>query len=513
MVISPSTAGNLKFIIFCGTEKRKKMSDGTIIKETSLFKRKKKLIIILAVLFVIAAICIFFAIRHFSNDKDTNKAYTASVAEITGYGSLGASNKFTGVVESQKAITVNADNSKTIKTCFVNAGDQVTAGMQLFEYDTNEINLSIEEHQLEIDKLNIQINSAKQQIAQLESEKASAPAEEQLSYTMQIQSLNTDIASDQYDINSKQAELDKLKASLSNAIVTSTVDGIVKSVGDTSSPDNDTDMTGGANESPYISILPLGDYQIKGILTELNMGDMAQGTNVIIRSRVDSSKFVKGTVSNIDFNNPISESNNSDMDMESGSPGESASKWYFYVTFENSENLILGQHVFIEPDYGQTESKKGLWLSEFYLSKNDDGSYFVWKEKKGKLVKQNLELGEYNSENMEYEILKGLTTDDYIAFPSDELFEGQSVTHTEEAIDDMGELNPKDDFDINPDDSDSEDIDNIDDGSDSEDISNINDDSDSEDISNVDDDEDNVNDDAETEPDTDAGDGKEDAEE
>lgn len=460
------------------------MSDDKIVKETSLFKRKKKLIIITAVLIVIAVVCIFFIVRHFQNKNDENKAYVTSVAELTGHGSLGVAGRFTGVVESQKAITVNADSGRTIKTCFVNVGDQVTKGAQLFEYDTNEINLSIEEHQLEIDKLNIEINSAKQQISQLESEKASAPSDEQLSYTMQIQSLNTDIASNQYDVNSKQSELDKLKASLANAIVTSTADGIIKSIGEGSSSGEGYDMEGSANETPYISILPLGDYQIKGILNELNMGDMAQGSNVIIRSRVDSSKSVKGTVSKIDFNNPISSSGSSDidMDMEGGSSaGESASKWYFYVTFENTENLILGQHVFIEPDYGQSEEKDGLWISELFLGKNDDGSYFAWKEKNGKLIKQNLELGEYNSENMEYEVIKGLTTEDYIAFPSDEHFEGQPVTHSEEAIGDIGDF----DQDIDIDDIDGDiDLDNIDDGGDN-DLDNIDDgDADLDDIDN-----------------------------
>ncbi|MDE5781904.1 MAG: efflux RND transporter periplasmic adaptor subunit [Lachnospiraceae bacterium] len=487
------------------------MSDDKIVKETSLFKRKRKLIIITAVLILIAVVCIFFIVRHFQNKNDENKAYVTSVAELTGYGSLGVAGRFTGVVESQKAITVNADSSKTIKTCFVNVGDQVTAGTQLFEYDTNEINLSIEEHQLEIDKLNIEINSARQQISQLESEKASAPADEQLSYTMQIQSLNTDIASNQYDVNSKQAELEKLKASLSNAIVTSTADGIIKSIGSESSSFGEgSDMEGSANETPYISILPLGDYQIKGILTELNMGDMAQGSNVIIRSRVDSSKSVKGTVSKIDFNNPISSSSSSDIDMgmEGGSSsGEPASKWYFYVTFENTENLILGQHVFIEPDYGQSESKEGLWISELFLGKNDDGSYFAWKEKKGKLVKQNLELGEYNSENMEYQILKGLTTDDYIAFPSDELFEGQSVTHSEDAIGNIGNL----DQDIDMDNFDGDiDFDNVD-GDGDVDLDNVDDDGDI-DSDNVDQDGDIDSDNNDDEPDNPEGDDEEDAE-
>ena len=132
-----------------------------------------------------------------------------------------------------------------------------------------------------------------------------------------------------------------------------------------------------------------------------------------------------------------------------------------------------------------------------FLGKNDDGSYFAWKEKKGKLVKQNLELGEYNSENMEYQILKGLTTDDYIAFPSDELFEGQSVTHSEDAIGNIGDL----DQDIDMDNFDGNiDFDNVD-GDGDVDFDNVDGDG-NVDLDNVDEDGDIDSDNNDDEPDT-----------
>ena len=36
----------------------------------------------------------------------------------------------------------------------------------------------------------------------------------------------------------------------------------------------------------------------------------------------------------------------------------------FYVNLDSSEGLMLGQHVYIEPDEGQDEKKSGIWLND-----------------------------------------------------------------------------------------------------------------------------------------------------
>ncbi len=435
------------------------MNNDSIIKGNESKKKKKKMIFIIIVIAVIAAVIVTVVVKNLKSGDDGAKVYTASVAEITGYGSVGAANRFTGIVESQKPVMVNYDSNKTIKTTFVNVGDEVQIGTQLFEYDTDEINNSIDEMQLEIDKLNLEISSAQEQIKELQNEKNSAPAEEQLSYTMEIQSLTSEISSNQYDVKTKSAELQKLKDSLSNAVITSTAAGIIKSIGESGSSDYDnySDEGGASSQmSPYIAILPVGDYQIKGVLNELNKDDISEGTPVIVTSRVNEEVHVTGTVSKIDFNNTVSSgSSEMYMDDEEGDSGETGSKWNFYVTFDNSAGLMLGQHVFIEPDYGQNTEREGLWLSEFYLAQDDDESYYVWKEKDGKITKQKLELGEYNQDEMTYEVLGGITPDDYIAFPSDDIEEGQKCSHSIEDFD----IDDIDDVDV---DADAEDFDNED---------------------------------------------------
>lgn len=415
------------------------------MKKLALPKSKKKILIIAIIAVIIIAIAVI-AIRNVSH-SDKKKVYVESVSTITGYGSLGVEDRFTGVVESQKAVPVKYDSSKTVKECFVKVGDQVAVGDKLFSYDTDAMNISIEEAQLEVDKLKAQIDSLSVQIKDLQNEKASASSDEQLNYTVEIQSLTNEQTGAQYDLNSKQTALDKLKQSLNNTTVCSETAGIVKTIGDDNSTPASSPVTdiSDASEEPdtsdsepsadnssmntYMTILPSGNYQIKGTLNELNKDTLAKDMPVIIRSRTDESKTYSGKITSVDFDNPVSSNNSQSMDGgENSSAGETASKYYFYVSFDNSSDLILGQHIYIEPDLGQGKAKDGMWLSEAYITTGKDKTAYVWKEEDGELVKQEIKLGKHDKDNMEYKILKGLTNKDYIAFPDKNLSEGDLTT-------------------------------------------------------------------------------------
>ena len=69
-------------------------------------------------------------------------------------------------------------------------------------------------------------------------------------------------------------------------------------------------------------------------------------------------------------------------------------------------------------------------LSSAFVAFDEDGSTFVWAEKSGKLEKRPVVLGEYDPMTDTYEILEGLSEQDYIAFPDPELcVEGAATTH------------------------------------------------------------------------------------
>lgn len=181
-----------------------------------------------------------------------------------------------------------------------------------------------------------------------------------------------------------------------------------------------------------MTVLATGNFRIKGTVNEQNISSVIEGQPVIVHSRVDEEQTWKGTMTAVDTENP---EKNDNMYYYSSDSSETSSSYPFYIDLESAEGLMLGQHVYIEMDYGQGEEKEGLWLGSYYIVQ-EDGEAYVWAaNSKDKLEKRDVTLGEYDEELMEYEILDGLTTEDYIAFPEDGLAEGMSA---EKNIDQMG---------------------------------------------------------------------------
>ena len=131
----------------------------------------------------------------------------------------------------------------------------------------------------------------------------------------------------------------------------------------------------------------------------------------------------------MDYENPYQ---GSEFDRYYGSSSDemsSSSKYPFYVELDDTEGLILGQHVYMELETEEGETA-AVSISGAFLCYNEDGSAYVWAEKGGKLEKRAVTLGEYNPMQDTCEILEGLTEEDYIAFPDGELcVEGAPTTH------------------------------------------------------------------------------------
>ena len=356
--------------------------------------------------------------------SSADKVYVESVSNIMGMG-ISGNNRYSGVVEPQDSWDVNRDENKTVSEVFVEVGDEVSEGSQLFAYDTDEMELQLEQQKLEIENIDNEISGYNTQIKELQTEKSSAPADQQFEYTTQIQTVQTQIKQAEYNKKSKEAEMEKTKASMENSVVTSKIAGVVKSI-------NENGMDENGNSTAYMTILATGEYQIKGIVNEQNRMMISQDQPVIIRSRVDEEMTWLGTVTKVDTENTIT--NNNDYYMEGGGDETTtSSKYPFYVALDSMEGLILGQHVFIELDMGQQEVKEGVWLYSYYIVM-DDGDPYVWAATdKNKLEKRFVELGEYDENMDEYEIVSGLSEEDLIAFPMPGLYEGvTTVTNADE---------------------------------------------------------------------------------
>jgi len=386
-------------------------------KGENLMQKKKKLIIIagstaVALLLIFIGLW-YFVLRNNNNSSSDEVAYVSSVAELAGI-SNGLQNRYSGIVEPQETLEIKRDEERTVKEILVQEGDKVEVGTSLFTYDSDEIELKLSQAELDLEQLTNEVSTLNSQISLLEKEKANVSAEEKLAYTTQIQTAQNDVKRAEYNQKSKSVEIEQIKKSLENSTVTSEIVGVVKSISDSG-----TNMYG--ESVPYMTILATGDYRIKGKINEQNVWMISGSQPVIIRSRVDSEKTWTGIISLIDLENKVTDENN--YYMSSTGSEDKSSSYPFYIELDTSEDLILGQHVYIELTQEEAQ-KDGIWLYSEYFVFEDSETYAWVMDSKERLEKRKVTLGDYDEESGEYQVLEGLKKDEYIAWPEERLSKG-----------------------------------------------------------------------------------------
>lgn len=394
--------------------------------------KKKPLVIALVtigILAVLAAGVWFLWLKDYLAASNASPAYVNSVSSIVGL-NMGSNPRYSGIVEPQETYKINKDDTKTVAEVFVKEGDEVHVGDVLFRYDTEDTQFSLDQAQLDLEGITNVISTLNTQLTQLNDEKKKAGKDEQYSYTVQIQSKQFEIKNQEHESQKKKAEIDRLKSALDNTEVFSEVDGVVKEINDGDQQNPNPQSSG------FINILSSGEFRIKGTISELNFDSLAVGMPVIVHSRIDPELTWTGMVDSIDQEaSQDTENMGYYYGMDSG---DKSSKYNFYVLLDSLEGLILGQHVYIEPDLGDSSSQRqGLWLPAMYIDHLDDNGSFVWAcDEKDKLEKRFITLGEYDSETDMYEIKSGLSRSDKIAYPSETLIPGMSTT-TDASFQDM----------------------------------------------------------------------------
>lgn len=353
-------------------------------------------------------------------------AYVQSVSAVCEIGSVGMSNTYAGVVSPQNETEIKKSGEETVAEVLVKIGDQVHKDQVLFTYDTDQVQLNLEKGRLELDQLKNTITAKQNEKAQLQNEKNSASADQQLQYTLEIQEADAAIMEAQYNVSVKEKEIKKLEETLNSLEVKSPIDGIVQSLNE----NGETDDYG--NEKPYMTIVETGAYRVKGYVNEMNVYNVTEGTAVTVYSRVDDTIWT-GTIEKINLENPVKQENNMFYDSSASDDTVNSSKYEFYVTLDNADGLMMGQHVYMQIGERLDESsEEAIELPAYYL--NDvEGSPWVWvQNKKNKLEKREVELGTYSEEMDTYLIESGLEVTDYIAYPEETLEEGMLCTQYED---------------------------------------------------------------------------------
>lgn len=366
-----------------------------------------------------AALCLTLGLVLTGCGSKDKAVYVQQVASLTG---VSSQDRFSGLVVSENLTEIKKDSDKQVAELMVKEGQDVKEGDALFTYDTDQLQLNADKLDLEREQLSASLDDYQTQIGELEREREKVGANQKLQYTIQIQSAQVSLKEAELNLKTKEAELEKAKQLLENATITSPVAGRVQSINESG-----TDSQG--NPAAYITIQQAGAYRVKGTIGELQQGAISEGDRIKLTSRLDSSKTWLGTVTLVDYENPVKNENN--YYVSSSDSGESASKYPFYVELDSIEGLIMGQHLYMER-YTEGEDASGVIVSSAYICYEDDGSAYVWAENsRSKLEKRSITLGDYNENTDNYQVTDGLSETDYIAFPDEQYCHvGAPTSHT-----------------------------------------------------------------------------------
>ena len=299
--------------------------------------KKQLIIIIAAAAAVVIAAVVLIVVFTAGKGGESDDEYE--------YIDVTAVNYYAGVVEPEETSEIYKDSERTVKDIYVKEGDSVKKGDKLFAYDSEEIANKLANAKIDLDSYQNTIDAADTTIAQLTRDRANAEADAQLEYTTQIQEKENEKSQAQLNLQKKQVEIDNYQSSLDNSVITSPIDGIVKSI------NNSEDASTGA----FMTVLMNGSFRVKGSVDENNIRSLSEGMDVIVHSRVDDKQTWNGKITKRDTSDTVDNKDNNNSMMNGGDNSNGSTKYNFYIELENSDGLLMGEHVYIEPVFNYAD--------------------------------------------------------------------------------------------------------------------------------------------------------------
>lgn len=335
-----------------------------------------------------------------------------------------AGERYAAMVISENVTQIRRDSGKTILELYVSVGQEVKAGDNLFTYDSEALELELEKQQLELEKMANEQVTYNEQLTKLEKQLKNTWNEStKTRLTLEINTLKTTILENDYSMASKENSIADIQATLESVDVVSPVDGVIRQINEEEGAES------------YITIQQSGAYRVQGGLNEMSMmGGLMPGSRVRCYSRLEAGKYWEGTVSTIDTN----ETSQDNSDYWYGSSSDmmtTSSSYVFYVELDSTEGLLLGQHLYVE--LAPLAPLEGLWIPEVFFTEfgfneeTGESTAKLWVAGgSGKLESRTVTLGGYDDMSCSYEILSGLSGEEFVADPMDPGCEaGASVTY------------------------------------------------------------------------------------
>lgn len=210
-----------------------------------------------------------------------------------------------------------------------------------------------------------------------------------------------------------KVELEKLEREVSDGVVRSTIDGTVKVV---RNPDEAY-----KNNQPVVEVSAGGGYYITGTMSELDLNNIAVGQTVEVNSYMTGT-LCEGTIVDISTY-PTAEANFFSSDTNSNV------SYYPFRVFVD-ESAELQEDDFVNMTYQSQSQEDSLYLENQFLRTENGRSYVYVRNEAGVLEKRTVQIGRdlYGSYT---QILSGLTTEDYVAFPyGNDVMEGAKTSES-----------------------------------------------------------------------------------
>lgn len=211
------------------------------------------------------------------------------------------------------------------------------------------------------------------------------------------------LASLRLDLRECLLAIKSAEAAVNDGTVLSRMNGVVRKVGDKDHISNDG--------SPFLSVTSEEGLYVKTYLSEKMYGKVKVGDPVDIVAWESGASY-KGRVRDISsypadsqYGDPLASQYPMTVSFAAGS-GEIKNGEWVMVTFNSSGD---------GGDASMADSMGMLYLYNAFIREEDGKMYVMKRGDDGLLVKQYIEVGKVSGEG--YEILSGVTTDDYLAFP------------------------------------------------------------------------------------------------
>ena len=218
--------------------------------------------------------------------------------------------------------------------------------------------------------------------------------------TEMIRDARYEIAETKLQIRESDLKLKQFDRKLSEKVVRSAMDGIVKSAGM---------LDEGTLSEDFIVITGEKGMYVKGTVNELSRDTVKIG-DVVTGTSYENGAYFTATVTEIS----TYPEQGDDMYYGYGSENSNASYYPFTAYIEDADDIVEG---YAEMQFEETESASGIYLENYFIRTDESGKNYVYLQgSDGLLKKQYVKVGK-SLWGYYLEVTTGVTMDDKIAFP------------------------------------------------------------------------------------------------